>query len=225
MIGRRIRSIVLFSGMLIILGLLVIYLSSFFKFCPKLGDIWKNLACNLCKKNCLIQKLSVAGSGEIISGVGFACLLFSWLLQVIKDSECGVEMGCLYKKYFGEYILALYIFLLFTTMGIYICNLENISCSSRAMILFLLVGLLFYVLYMFTLCNAFIFSQKQRKKYAHNYLFDEILSAWYSEAGFTSALWLTSECDKIIEEIPECASWTLKQRTLKRRGRYNGKEV
>lgn len=135
----------------------------------------------------ILNTLDYSALGNVAMSIGVTGALFSWLLQIIKEEECGIEMGFLFKRFFPGYVINLWAFIASAAICIYCCaiasNIGNSRLELRFIILCNLISMVFELLYMALMCRKFLFNFQARKDSAHAVLFAEIKNAWSSGQG------------------------------------------
>lgn len=141
--------------------------------------------------------------GEVVLSIGVTGALFSWLLQIIKDEECGVELSTLFKWKYPKYIQNLWAFIISTGICIYCCAMKECTEPVRLIIVCNVIAMITEVLYMCVMCKAFLFSRARRKEIVHNYLLEKISSAWLNRVGNLYTVDLTHLLKDIESNIDE----------------------
>lgn len=158
------------------------------------GSFWVSSLAEVKWITNLLNTINYAALGNVATSIGVTGALFSWLLQIIKDEECGIEMSSLFKHYYPNYVINLWSFIASTAICIYCCDsiqtADNIRPELLLIILFNLIAILVELLYMALMCRKFLFNFHSRKALTHKYLIKEIKGNWNSgqRKGYSTEL-------------------------------------
>lgn len=158
------------------------------------GSFWISSLAKVKWVTKLLNTINYAALGNVATSIGVTGALFSWLLQIIKDEECGIEMSSLFKHSYPNYVINLWSFIASTAICIYCCDsvqpADRIRPELQLIILFNLIAILVELLYMAFMCRKFLFNFHSRKALTHKYLIKEIKGNWASgqRKGYSTEL-------------------------------------
>lgn len=168
----------------------------------------------------ILKTLDYSALGNVAMSIGVTGALFSWLLQIIKDEECGVEMSSLFHRFYPGYIANLWAFIASTAICIYCCDNVGDASSSRMELRFIilsnLISMVFELLYMALMCRKFLFNFHTRKDAAHVHLLTEINNTWNNRYGS----WYLPELSSLFGDFSYIVTKQKKQNWLRSTKRY-----
>ena len=115
------------------------------------------------------------GLKDVSMTVGLTGVLFAWLLQIIGDQTCGIQMDELFRFEFPDYIWQTSLFILATMVCIFTCSCKGTG-SLLAPIAFL--NMACGIVNMWLMCLAFLFSTSKRRDIAFCCLKRRLSKTW-----------------------------------------------
>lgn len=115
------------------------------------------------------------GLKDVSMTVGLTGVLFAWLLQIIGDQTCGIQMDELFRFEFPGYIWQMFFFIQATMICIYTCNCKD---TGRLLAPLSFLNMLCGIVNMWLMCVAFLFSTSKRRDIAFCCLKDKLLTNW-----------------------------------------------
>lgn len=146
--------------------------------CEKTGHICTLIhwLCSLCKTPFL--GFSLEGLRNVAMTVGLTGILFAWLLQVIGDKECGVELDKLFQNQFRGYLLQMFLFIIAMIMCIYYSSVSPGCGKWGSSAVFTFITMMFCICNMWIMCTCFLFSTTTRRMIAFRYLEEQLKKRW-----------------------------------------------
>lgn len=115
------------------------------------------------------------GLKDVSMTVGLTGVLFAWLLQIIGDQTCGIQMDELFCIEFHGYTHQMFFFIQATLLCIFTCSTQSI-CKLVAPISFL--NMLCGIVGMWLMCLAFLFNTAKRRTIAFCVLEGKLTKTW-----------------------------------------------
>ena len=107
--------------------------------------------------------------------VGLTGVLFAWLLQIIGDQTCGIQMDELFCTEFHGYTRQMFLFIQATLLCIFMCSTKSIwKLLAPISFLIMICG----IVGMWLMCLAFLFSTKKRRIIAFCALEGKLTKTW-----------------------------------------------
>lgn len=130
---------------------------------------------------CLLYKLplfgfNLEGLKNVAMTVGLTGILFAWLLQVIGDKECGVELDELFRNQFCGYVWQVFFFIVAMVLCIYYSSFSHGEWGSPAV--FTSITMTCGICNMWIMCTCFLFSTTTRRMIAFRYLEGKLKESW-----------------------------------------------
>ena len=146
-----------------------------------------------------------AGLSSLAAAGGLAGTLMSWLLQHIRDEECGNELGTIFKKRYPFYPIRLLLFIFSTAICLFF-TATHFESYIRVYYIVLcnLAAMAVALVYIGGMCWTFLLNQNRRKRQVHRYLQRLIRSGW-RQSHYRA--WNTTGTDQLITDFPNCAHW------------------
>lgn len=118
------------------------------------------------------------GLKDVSMTVGLTGVLFAWLLQIIGDQVCGIQMDELFRTEFHGYTFQVFFFIQATLVCIFTCSAQStwklVAPTSFVNMICGIVG-------MWLMCLAFLFSTKKRRIIAFCALEGKLTKEWSTD--------------------------------------------
>lgn len=115
------------------------------------------------------------GLKDVAMTVGLTGVLFAWLLQIIGEQTCGIQMDELFRFEFPGYIYQMFYFIQATMICIFTCSCKD---TGRLLALVAFLNMLCGIVNMWLMCVAFLFSTSKRRDIAFCCLKRELSTSW-----------------------------------------------
>lgn len=141
----------------------------------------------------------------ILTSGGIIGAILTWLLQTIHDTECGVEIGVIYRRKYPYYPANLICLALSTGICAF-CMLSK-PINGAWMLCILIangVGLCTELVYIISMTWNFLLRQSVRKMNSYKYLQTCVQTAWNDSCQLR---WETFELVCLIKDFPYASSW------------------
>lgn len=116
-----------------------------------------------------------SGLKDVSMTVGLTGVLFAWLLQIIGDQTCGIQMDELFNFEFPGYICQMFLFIQATIVCIFTCSCKG---PGRLLAPIAFFNMLCGIVNMWLMCRAFLFSTGKRRDIAFCCLKDKLSENW-----------------------------------------------
>lgn len=136
---------------------------------------------------------------------GLLATLLAWLLNTAHDTECGIEIGVVYRSKYPHYFANI-IFMAFSAGICSFCSNDAPIDSAwmlRIMITNIL-GLFFEIIYVLSMTYDFLLRQTVRKMYTYRHLENCIKDAWLQP---NQPKWDTIELECLINDLSYSSAW------------------
>ena len=128
--------------------------------------------------NTFFLGFNLDGMKNVAMTVGLTGILFAWLLQVIGDKECGVELEELFRNQFRTYVCQMFIFIIAMIVCIYYSSFPSECGKGGAPAVFTSITMMCGICNMWIMCTCFLFSTKTRRMIAFRYLEWKLKKNW-----------------------------------------------
>lgn len=115
------------------------------------------------------------GLKDVSMTVGLTGVLFAWLLQIIGDQTCGIQMDELFSFEFPGYTWQMFLFIQATIVCIFTCSCKG---PGRLLAPIAFSNMLCGIVNMWLMCMAFLFSTSKRRDIAFCRLKDKLSKNW-----------------------------------------------
>lgn len=120
------------------------------------------------------QFINNDGIKNVTMTVGLTGVIFTWLLQIISEHECGLPISKLLKKVFPEYTIQLGLFIGAVLLCIYCSSMEICDSIDKLALALMFLSTLSGIWVMWIMCGMFLFSRDRRRHAAFACLVNEM---------------------------------------------------